>query len=126
MNSGEFTLSILGIGAIAFLALLYWNEVTAEREASPHDKDIYARVGIRFALHGVRLALEFLLAAPSISLILIIFAYAWWATNKSLLAPLIGAIGGALAIWQIVRWTNRRRANHRHPPTGPDVPPGSN
>jgi hypothetical protein len=130
MNLGTLTLPILGAAAIAFLALLYWNEVSAERDKVSQDKDIYAKVGIRFARHAFRLALEFLItsliAAPVLSLILVLVAYTWWEVNRSILAPFIGAIGGGLAIWQIVRWTNRSRTNHRGPPTGPESPPESN
>ena len=126
MNWGTMALPVLGIAAIGYLAILYWNEVAAERKAAPQDKDIYANVGIRFAVNGIRhgiwLALEFLVVSWPFSLILLLVAYAWWEANKSILAPVIGAVGGSLAIWQVVRWINRSRANRRAPDPDPESP----
>jgi uncharacterized membrane protein YdjX (TVP38/TMEM64 family) len=115
-------LPVLGIAALGYFAILYWNEVSAERKAAPKDKDIYAKVGILFAVHGLGLALESLVVSLPFSLILLLVAYAWWEANKSILAPVVGAIGGSLAIWQIVRWVNRSRANRRPPHPDPESP----
>lgn len=123
MNWDFLILPILGIAAIAYLAIFYWNEVAAEREEAPQDKDVHAKVGIRLALRILGLSVHFLVESGPFSLILLIIAYAWWEANKSILAPALGAIGGSLAIWQIVHWTNRSRANRRVPPPDHESPP---
>jgi uncharacterized membrane protein YdjX (TVP38/TMEM64 family) len=125
MNWGAITLPILGIAAVVYLAMLYWNEVTAEREAAPQDNDVFAKVALRAARHSIRLALEFLLACPPLALILLVIAYAWWEANKSIVSPVVGAIGGSLAVWQIVRWCNRSRTNRQATTPDPDSPPES-